>query len=574
MTHMVRQISNLCSLFLQKDRRKLGILFFSIVLVLQLSGVYITFRLVTWTANFYDALQQLNGEEAIRQIWIFFFLIGINSFRALSAEYLEKILLVRWRRGLTESMLEKWTQHHNYWRLKYLPLQNQIDNPDQRISDDCKLFVSGLLEQGLGLFTKIVSLISFLILLWQLSIFPLSFSFLGYPIEIPHYMVWVAFLYVAASSFFTHFLGQPIKSLVFQQQKREADFRFSLVQIRQNSDEIALSGGSEAERKIAEGRFDKVVVNWQSLIKREFILGCFTLPYMYSVLRIPLFVALPAYLAGKVSFGGLMQISQAFSNVVNALSWFIFSYRKLSEIAAASSRLDHFWQGLKMVQDQEEGILLVVGENEEVQLKDLELRTPEGKCLLYFSNLILSKGKPIWLKGVSGLGKTTLLKALAGFWPYGKGQVTIGVEKKMFLPQRPYFPLDSFKNALSYPENPLLFSNEQVLEALKIVGMEDAYELLGKNVTENYRMDQFSGGEQQRLALARLILLKPSWAFLDEATSALDIEAEEVIFEKIRVVLPETVFVLIAHRKPSGLGEYMQFNLISAETLCMDNISK
>ncbi|MBP9483526.1 MAG: ABC transporter ATP-binding protein/permease [Negativicutes bacterium] len=569
MIQVGKQIGNLCSLFLKKDRSKLGVLYFLVILILQLSGVYITFRLVTWTANFYDALQQLNGEEAIRQIWIFFLLIGINSIRALTAEYLEKILLVRWRRGLTESMLEKWTQHHNYWRLKYLPPKNQIDNPDQRIADDSKLFISGLLDQSLGLFTKIVSLVSFVILLWSLSTFPLAFSVFGHLVEIPHYMVWAAFLYVALSSLFTHFLGRSIKALVFQQQKREADFRFSLVQIRQNSDEIALSDGSDAERQIAEGRFDKVVINWQFLIKREFLLGCFTHPYMHSVLRIPLFVALPAYLAGKVSFGGLMQISQAFSNVVNALSWFIFSYRKLSEIAAASSRLDHFWQGLQIAQNQLDGITLTAGDQEQVRLRDLELRSPEGKCLLHFSDLILEKGQPIWLKGVSGLGKTTLLKALAGFWPYGNGEIIMGTGKKVFLPQRPYFPLDSFKNALCYPENPANFSEEQVMKALKAVGMEDSIELLKKDEMETYRMSQFSGGEQQRLALARLILLKPDWVFLDEATSALDIEAEEKIFEKLRIILPEAVFVLIAHRKPHGLGDYVQFNLTPVEIHCL-----
>lgn len=561
MTQTIRQFYELCLLFLKRDSNKWGVLFFFIVLILNLGGVYITILMVAWTARFYDALQQLNVEEAVRQIGVFFLLIGTNSIRALISEYLEKIVKIRWRRGLTEAVMERWMNSYNYWRMKFLPAEDQVDNPDQRITDDCRIFLTSLLDQTLGLITKVVGLFSFLILLWSLSTFPLEFQLLGYAVVIPRYMVWAAFIYVLLSSCWTHFLGSPIKRLVFEQQRREADLRFSLIQIRRNSDEIAILGGSEAEKRIAEERFEKVVINWRALIQREFILGCFTHPYMYSVLRLPLFVALPAFLAGKISFGGLMQISQAFSNVVNALSWFIFSYRKLSELVATASRLHRFLESLDRVEEMSKDILVVRSPENQVRLKDLVLLSPEGEELLSFTEMIFPAGRPIWLQGDSGLGKTTLFKAIAGFWPYGKGRIYMPKSKVLFLPQRPYFPLGTFRDAICYPKPSSEFSDVQIQRALQAVEMESVISNSSESRLLEGRFSDFSGGEQQRLALARLVLLEPEWAFLDEATSALDKECESRILRNLRKALPQTTFVMVAHNKPLGFENLVEIQL-------------
>lgn len=561
MTQTIKQFYDLCLLFLKRDSNKWGVIFFFIVLILNLGGVYITILMVVWTAKFYDALQQLNVEEAIKQIGIFFLLIGTNSIRALISEYLEKIVKIRWRRGLTEAVMERWMSSYNYWRMKFLPVEDQVDNPDQRIADDCRIFLTSLLDQTLGFITKIVGLFSFLILLWSLSTFPLEFQLLGYAIVIPRYMIWSAFIYVILSSCWTHFLGSPIKRLVFEQQRREADLRFSLIQIRRNSDEIAILGGSEAEKRIAEDRFEKVVINWRGLIQREFILGCFTHPYMYSVLRIPLFVALPAYLAGKISFGGLMQISQAFSNVVNALSWFIFSYRKISELVATASRLHHFLESLDQVEKRDKEILIFRNPQNQIHLKDFLLLSPEGDPLLSFPEMIFPAGCPIWLQGDSGIGKTTLFKAIAGFWPYGKGEVYMPGNNILFLPQRPYFPLGSFRDAICYPRKASEFSDLQIQRALQAVEMESVISNSSEMRFLEGRLADFSGGEQQRLALARLVLLEPQWAFLDEATSALDKECESRILQNLRKALPQTTFVMIAHNKPFGFENLREIQL-------------
>jgi ABC-type uncharacterized transport system, permease and ATPase components len=561
MTGIFRQFYELCGLFLKRDAKKLGLFFFFIVLVLQLGGVVYTLLMVSWTAKFYDALQQLDVEEVITQIGVFFMLIGANSARSLIADYLEKIVKIRWRWGLTEAVLEKWMHSYNYWRLKFLPAAEQVDNPDQRIADDCRLFLTSLVDQTLGLITRIVGLVSYVTLLWSLSTFPLEFEIFGYGVSIPHYMVWAAFIYVAIASCWTHFLGKPMKRLLFDQQRREADLRFSLVQIRRNSDEIAILGGDQAERRISEECFEKVVINWRSLINREFVLGCFTRPYMFSVLRLPLFVALPAYLAQKVTFGGLMQISQAFSNVVNALSWFIFSYRRLSDLAATASRLHRFLQSLEKVEGISKDIVVTRTQGDQICLKDVTLRSPDGEELLSFEELTFSAGAPIWLQGDSGLGKTTMLRAIAGFWPFGKGEIEIPRDKIFVLPQRPYFPIGTLKEALCYPEDATGFSDEQIQEALKLVDMEKIISNRDDGQILEGKAGSFSGGEQQRLALARAILMKPKWVFLDEATSALDRDSETRIFENLQVALPDTTIIVVAHHRPAGLKDLVEIQL-------------
>lgn len=542
MLNVLRQIRRLMALCLSAPGSKVSLLLFAVVVALNLGSIYATLRLVQWTGEFYSAVEKVNGPEALRQVGIFGIIVGLNSARHLIGEYLKKVLEIRWRRNLTDAAIDVWTQGKAYWHLAHS--ENAIDNPDQRIAEDCRLFVRGLLGEAIDLIQRVVGLFSYIALLWSLTAFPLSFSLFGLPVNIPHYMIWAAFLYVALSSIVTHLLGRPLKGLFAEQQRREASFRYAMARWRTAFDEVALSNGEEAEKRAFRDRFDLVASNWRRLIGRELILGTFTYPFQHSVLRIPLFVALPGYFAGHVAFGGLMQLATAFSNVVTTLSWFIFSYRDLADLVATAARLDTFIQRARTVAATPSPYRQS-GAQENAHLRDLHLRTPDGRPLLGIADLSVKPGETIWLRGDSGLGKTTLVKALAGFWPHGGGEIVRPAGSWMFLPQKPWVPAGTLLEAAAYPMQVEAFGDKAVRQALCDVGL---------GTRTGASAEGLSGGEAQRLAIARLLLHRPQWAVLDEATSALDIAAERYLLSLLRQRLPDTAFLVIAHRDPAAIS--------------------
>lgn len=556
MTRVLGQFWHLLRLCISGRGGKLGLVLFVAVVALKLAGVYATLRIISWTKDFYSALEAVDAKAALTQIGIFGIIVLLNSIRELSSQYLNKLVLIRWRKSLTEAVRDSWLRGKAYWRMAD---GSGVDNPDQRIADDCRLFVSGMLSEALDLITNIVAIFSYVALLWQLSSFPLSLAFIGIDFEIPRYMLVAAFVYVGLCSLLTHVLGSPLKKLYVEQQRREADFRFALARMRSNVDEIALLNGEDAERRTLDNRFGGIMGNWRRLINRELILSCFTYPYQHTVLRIPLFVALPAFLAGSVNFGGLMEVSTAFSSVVTTLSWFIFSYRDLADLVAASSRLDGF------LRSTDGGIASVVkGDDGPLRISGLELRLPDGRALLGVKELTIAPGEAAWLAGASGLGKTTLVKAIAGLWPHANGRIETPRGSMLFLPQRTYVPIGDIMDAVSYPARAEAFSPKARQAALEAVGLGNRLDVaLG---TGEAGTGGLSGGELQRLALARLLLHRPDFAFLDEATSALDVAAETELLALLRRELPETAFILVAHRKPQGLGALTTVELGVAPT--------
>ena len=562
MTNVLRQFVRLLKLCIAGKGGKTSLVYLAIVIVLQLAGIYFTIRLVAWTSDFYGALEKVDAKAAVWQIGVFAIIVAVNSVRSLTADYLQKILHIKWRESLTEAALGSWFADRAYWRLTQGDCPRDVDNPDQRIADDCGLFVKGILDEGIELITKIVGIFSYLALLWGLSTFALSFSLFGFDVSIPRYMVWAAFIYVALSSGLTHLLGRPLKSLFYTQQKREGDFRFSMARIRQSADEIALMGGESVERAGLDRRFDGIAQNWRKLAGREFLLGCFTFPYSHTVLRIPLFVALPGFLAGSIALGGLMQISMAFSNVVTTLSWFIFSYKPLSNLVAASSRLDGFLAATDAVRARPSGIVHEVS-SDGLHIRDLKLRTPEGRELLALPRLDIRSGETVWLRGPSGLGKTTLLKAMAGGWDHGAGRIDMPSASKLFLSQKAYFPQGNVFEAVAYPAPVEAFAKGDLRKAIEAVGFGDSDMLQLEDAWESHPLvlSGLSGGELQRLALARALVLKPDWLFLDEATSALDEAAEADLFALLKKELPTTTFVIVSHRSPKALGSMRMIDL-------------
>lgn len=559
MTAVLSQIIGLTRLCIAGPGGKIGALCFLTIFGLGLAGVQVGVRLIAWTADFYNALQKLDVDGALRQIAIFFGLIAISVCIHLASAYLRKMLQIRWRRTLTEAALDRWLAGKAYWHLRERT-DHGLDNPDQRIAEDCRIFVEKLTVEGLELATNIVALVTYVSILWSLSTFALSFSLFGHAIEIPRYMVWTAPLYVAIATFITHGLGRPLKALTVEQQKREADFRFSLVRLREHVEGVALADGEPAERRLFRERFGAIARNWQKLANRELILGFFTRPYFQTVLRIPLFLALPAFLAGRVTFGGLMQIGSAFQNVVTTLSWFVFSYRDLTDLAAAASRLSHFMKAAETAAMPASGPVMQTAGNAALRLRDLVLETPAGRRLAPVPDIRLQAGGSYWLAAPSGHGKSTLAKAIAGLWTHGEGRIERPEGRILVLPQQPYLPLGSLRSALAYPQSPEAVEDATLRRALATVGLEELWSLDDDGWTDKRR--GLSGGEQQRFALARALLQKPDWLVLDEATSALDIETEARVLSTLRRALPSSTLILIAHRAPQGLGSLRMIELV------------
>ncbi|HEY4141921.1 MAG TPA: ABC transporter ATP-binding protein/permease, partial [Pseudolabrys sp.] len=427
------------------------------------------------------------------------------------------------------------------------------DNPDQRISEDIKQFIdgngaTGILTLGLGLLNSVVTLGSFILILWNLSA-TAPLHVLGSVWNIPGYLVWAALLYAILGTVLTHLIGWPLVSLNFQQQHYEADFRFNLVRVRENSEQVALLGGEPTEETRLRDSFSRVAANWLLIMKRTKRLTFLTAGYGQLSSVFPFIVGAPAYFAGAIQLGGLMQISSAFGQVQGALSYFITVYRGLAEWRAVIERLDGFDRSVsaaRAVAVSPPAISIAPADAPAIAFKDLAVGLPNGLPLVNASGLTIKLGEKVLVSGPSGSGKSTLFRAMAGIWPFGAGTVEVPKNTKvMMLPQRPYFPIAPLAAAVAYPAEPGQYDNAKVAELITAVGLP---KLTARIDEEAHWNRMLSLGEQQRLGLARALLHAPDYLFLDEATASLDEPSEAALYRLLGERLASTTVVSIGHR--------------------------
>ena len=533
--------------YFRSDDKWAGRILLAAVVAIELATVGISVLLNTWNNRFYNALQERNWDNFVYEISYFCILAAIFIALAVYQLYLNQWLQIRWRKWMTQRYLLEWLDHANHYRMQ---LQGDVaDNPDQRITDDIKLFIDRTLNIGLGLLNSVVTLVSFVVILWSLSnAAPLHLF--GKDIDFPGYMVWGALIYAVLGTWLTHLIGHQLVGLDFRQQRYEADFRFNLVRVRENSEQIALLRGEPAERERLLARFGHVVDNWLGIMSRTKKVTAFTASYSQASVIFPFILVAPAYFAEKIQLGGMMQTASAFSSVQGALSFFISTYRTLAEWQAVIARLDGFETGINtaraLATDPQSIHVTPESGHNAISLKELLLQLPNGATLIGANSFTLKAGERTLLTGPSGAGKSTLFRAIAGIWPFGKGTISIPKDATlMMLPQRPYFPIGSLSGAITYPAPNATFSTDRLSEVLKLVGLPA---LAAKLDEEGHWNRTLSLGEQQRLGIARALLQAPQYLFLDEATASLDEPSEALLYRLITEKLPATTIVSIGHR--------------------------
>jgi putative ATP-binding cassette transporter len=532
--------------FFSEDRWA-GRVLLGTVIAIELSVVAINVMLNQWNNRFYNALQERNWDAFIYELGFFCVLAAIYIVLAVYQLYLNQWLQIRWRRWMTRHYLDHWLAGANHYRMQLLG--DAADNPDQRIAEDINMFIDRTLTISVGLLSAIVTLVSFVVILWTLSA-AAPLHLFGASFTIPGYLVWAALLYAAVGTTLTHLIGWPLVSLNFRQQRFEADFRFNLVRVRENSEQIALLGGETAERERLLDRFGYVVGNFLLIMQRTKKLTFLTAGYTQISIVFPFIVISPAYFAGAIQLGGLMQTASAFTSVQTALSFFVNAYRSLAEWRAVIARLDGFniaAERARAAATAPQAIAVSTREGRDrVEIDDLLVRLPQGTPLVAADDIAIAAGERVLLTGPSGSGKSTLFRAIAGTWPFGAGTIRVPKGAKlMALPQRPYFPIGTLTAAVTYPAEPGTFDAEALSEVITAVGLPA---LAGRITEEAHWNRMLSLGEQQRLGIARAILQAPDYLFLDEATASLDEPAEAALYRLLNARLRRTTIVSIGHR--------------------------
>ncbi len=524
------------------------------VIVLSLLSVALNVRFNTWYKEFYDALQNLDEHEFWKQIAIFSGLAAVNIGVGVYQVYLTQMLQIRWRRWLTRRYLDAWLSHRAYYRMQLDA--NATDNPDQRISDDLERFTRQSLALSVGpssFMSAIVTFFSFLTVLWTISgSLDIPLGSLG-SITIPGYMVWVALIYAVGGTWLTLKIGRPLVPLSFAQQRFEANFRFSLVRLRENTESIAFYRGEAREHGIFDTRFGQLLENFWRIMKRQKLINWFSSSYGQIAIIFPYFVAAPRYFAKEIQMGDLVQIGNTFNQLQTSLSFIVNNYAEIAEFQSVVQRLTTFEERAREIatRAEEPQAIDIDRSGEGLSVENLALDLPDGTRLRSDVTLDVEPQSAVLISGPTGSGKSTFLRAVSGLWPFGKGRIRLGSGTALFLPQKPYLPLGTLRNAILYPNAADTVADHELAEALDSVGMG----AIGSELdTEDNWSLRLSLGEQQRLAFARVLLLRPSLVFLDEASSALDEPAEARLYKLLRDAPWHPTLVSVGHR--STLREF------------------
>jgi putative ATP-binding cassette transporter len=531
----------------QSDYRTSAYLFLISVLIMSMTLVGMDVLFTTWYNYFYNALQDYDWRGALDLLAIFIFLASINIVIAVYRYYLQSYLGLRWRRWLTEQFLNRWLDKRSYYYLE--DFNDTTDNPDQRIQEDINSLVNSSLALLMGMLSAVVTIFAFIYILWELSgTIKLPLGSLG-TLYIPGYLVWVAIIYASIGTTLTFKIGRPLVMLNFEQQKREANFRFAAIDLRSHAEHVALYRGEDHQKNILEKIFSGVLSNWYAIILRQKLLLWFTAGYNQVSVILPLVVALPNYFNKVFKLGGLIQTLSAFARIQDALSFIVNSYTTIAEWQAVMRRLLTFLNHVYEVEQdaiKQDLFTHLTIPQKKIATKDVTIFTPTGEKLLEKITQEFVHGQHYWIKGNSGIGKSTFVRAIAGIWPYGSGDISLPENQNiMYIPQRSYMPLGTLQEALLFPDNILPVAESELIQLLRDCDLPNlTHELNHVTIWSEH----LSPGELQRIAFLRVLLHKPDWVFLDESTSALDLAHEQQLYTLLKKRLPNCSLISVGHR--------------------------
>lgn len=518
----------------------------AVVLILNLASVFLTVLVNDWYKEFWDVLQAYEFDSFWYLVGKFSLIAAIYIAIGVYSVYLQQLLQIKW---LTDKYLVRWMENRAYYKLKLMG--KDMDNPDQRISEDINQFVALTLSLTIGLVRQLITLVAFTVILWNLSGI-MTVPIGSYEFTIYGYMVWLSLVYSIVGTYLTHKVGKALINLNYEQQKYEADFRFAMMRVRENTESIAFYRGEKPELENFLTRFKILIGNFRDIMTRQKILNGFTAGYGQLAIIIPLLLTAPRWFAKEVQVGWIMQVSNAFGQVQGAMSYFVDAYTTIAQWCSVVRRLDGFNRHVSEALDLKSDLMIDNASNIKVGIENVDVFLPNKNKDILIKNctIDLMKYQSLLIMGASGVGKSTLLRTLAGLWPYAKGNVYLPKEEEfLFLPQRPYLPLGSLRQAISYPvvEEVISekYSDEEIKEILIACKLENLVDKL--DIVDDWSRI-LSLGEQQRIAFARILLYKPKFVFLDEATSALDETLEENLYDMLKTYLPDTRIISIAHR--------------------------
>lgn len=549
-----RDVWYLTKSYWQSEEKKKAFFLLGCIIVLTLGVVYMLVLLNQWNNSFYSALQNYDAKKIFDELIHFSWLAAIYILLAVYSYYLQQTLILNWRRWLTTRFIDIWLQNKTYYNLQMFG--KDTDNPDQRISEDVRQFVEMTLSFGIGILKAFCTFASFVVILYNLS-GSLSFTFMGKTWTINGYMLWASLLYSVIGTYITHIVGRKLVKINFIQQKYEADFRFSMIRLRESAESVAFYRGEAQEGSVFKQRFKMLLDNFWKLVNKQKQLVFLNSGYSQIAIIFPFVVAMNRYLTKEVTLGGLMQVASAFGRVQDSLSYFVDMYSSIAQWQAVVMRLTCFGHHMHDVYQQAERFHVEsFAAADVVEVNNMQINLPDGKPLLENISFTLHPGHNVLIKGVSGSGKSTLLRAISGIWPFVDGKIFLPErDKLMFIPQRSYLPLGTLRAALNYPGNKPIDDTELIylMDLCQIGYLKDKLDL------EADWSHVLSVGEQQRLAFVRAHIQQPQWLFLDEATSALDEDTEANMYSLLQERLQQTTVVSVGHR--STLNKYHELVL-------------
>ncbi|MGV6872670.1 ABC transporter ATP-binding protein/permease [Pseudochelatococcus sp. B33] len=532
------------------QERFIGIGFFVLLVAINLFQVGLTVRLSYFSRDMYNALQEMNADAFWYQLlFIFVPLAAVWITVAIIELVIQYIFHIRWRQWLTRRYIDNWLAGSAHYKM--LLTGSDADNPDQRIAEDINLFIANTRVLSLGLLSQVATLVSFAAVLWSLSA---NFTLPGTDVPVPGLLLWVALIYAVIGTWLTHLIGKPLIRLNFIQQRYEADFRFSLARLREYGEQVALLSGEAAEKERLGERFRRVVDNYMAILSRQKKLTAFTASFFQANVVVPYIFTAPYLFTGQITLGQMMQTVTAFSRVQDALTFFVSAYTAFADYKAVVDRLSSFEDAIEASRRLDRPSAAGAealrprtdGGAPAIVISDLDLRIPSGRTIMTLPELTFRAGERTLVTGPSGIGKSTLFRAIAGIWPFGAGSITLPEgQNVMLLPQRPYIPIGPLVGTVTYPSSADSYRREDVALALEAVRLQ---QLIPKLDDEAPWGQTLSLGEQQRLAIARALLERPDWLLLDEATAALDEPTERAIYALLATALPDTTVVSIGHR--------------------------